>query len=45
MELIGIKKVKLTLNTHAEDGFEDSCSENIIFAEKYPWQSLLLRKL
>ena len=29
-----------------EDGFKDNCSENfVIFAEKYLWQSFLLRKL
>ena len=26
--------------------FNDTCSENfVIFAEKYPWRSLILRKL
>ena len=29
-----------------EDGFTDICSENfVIFAENFPWRSLLFRKL
>ena len=29
-----------------EDGFKDSCSKNfVVFAKKYLWQSLLLKKV